>query len=755
MTGLFSGKALQSDNLSDELIARGLKTVTTVNHVYDAGGTLGGPIIRDRLWFYGSFREWGNDRGAAGKFYNATQGTPFYTEDPSRPAYTHEWMESKAIRVTWRASERHKFNFFVDPQRDCHCPANVASGSINAPESFFNYKLTPAGLYQVTWNMPATNRLLFEAGAGVVHGSWPTYRQPEVSVNDISILEQNTGVRYGSGTTYRFEQHVPRYSQRASMSYVTGSHAFKAGFQFEESLLDLGTEAGTTDLNYTFRNQIPVSVTQWATPFLEKDRNKDWGFFVQDQWTVSRMTLTGGLRYEYFHGYIPAQDVAAPPSGWVQARSFGPVENVPLWKDFAPRMGAAYDLFGNGRTALKFAVGRYVAKTGTAITTANNPINTSVNSVTRTWNDSFFGAGDPRTGNYVPDCNLGNLLANGECLDVNNLNFGALNVTTTYADDAIRGFDARGYNWDMTAEVQHELRPGVSLSAGYYRNWFGNFLATDNVLVSPADYDTYCITAPSDSRLPGGGGYQVCGLADISLAMFNRVTSVVTQAENFGKQETVNDFFNVTINARLGTQLQFGGGVDTGRSVNDACFDVDSPAAGGNLPGVSATPDPFTATTVNGQRLCRAVTPFKAQTQVKGYWSYQLPAEFVVSGAVQNISGPQVTATYTASNAEVAPGLGRNLAACGTRPTCTSTASNIPLIAPQTVFEDRYTRIDVRLAKRFQLTERVRVQANFNVYNVLNGSAVLQLNTTYGSSWLQPSLIEDGRMIQFSGSLIF
>ena len=71
---------------------------------------------------------------------------------------------------------------------------------------------------------------------------------------------------------------------------------------------------------------------------------------------------------------------------------------------------------------------------------------------------------------------------------------------------------------------------------------------------------------------------------------------------------------------------------------------------------MSATPDPFTATTVNGQRLCRAVTPFKAQTQVKGYWSYQLPADFVVSGAVQNISGPQVTATYTATNAEVAPG---------------------------------------------------------------------------------------------------
>ena len=91
INGLFSNDSMMSNNLSDELKARGLQSVNLLNYIYDAGFTLGGPIKRDRLWFFGSFREWGNKRQAANKFYNATQHTPVYTPDPSRPGYAKEW----------------------------------------------------------------------------------------------------------------------------------------------------------------------------------------------------------------------------------------------------------------------------------------------------------------------------------------------------------------------------------------------------------------------------------------------------------------------------------------------------------------------------------------------------------------------------------------------------------------------------------------------------------------------------------------
>ena len=166
-------------------------------------------------------------------------------------------------------------------------------------------------------------------------------------------------------------------------------------------------------------------------------------------------------------------------------------------------------------------------------------------------------------------------------------------------------------------------------------------------------------------------------------AKFGQVNSVITQSDNFGKMQRVNDFFNVTINARLARGVQVGGGVDLGRSVNDACFNVDSPGAvatslPGNLAaggaGLLSIPTPFTATTINGQKICRIVTPFSGQMQFKAFFTYPFPHDIIVSAIWQNISGPTITASYAAPNSQIAPSLGRNLAACRGAAACTTTA---------------------------------------------------------------------------------
>jgi len=746
---VYTNDSLESHTLTEELRSRGFTTVNKTRKIFDEGLSAGGPIKKDRLWFFGAFRSWGFRREIGGVFWNKTQGTPFYTPDLSRPAERWEWYDSNILRVTWQASAKHKFNFIGDGQEACNCGTNSAE---TAPEAAGSYRFDPNYLFQVAWSSPMTNRLLLEGGAAATISHWHRFLMPGVQVNDIRIVDQGLGITYGAANNYiGHPNDSDRYAQRFAVSYITGTHAFKTGVSIEQGIRNTYTR-NNGEIGYTFRNTVPVSITQYSTPYLQKDRIKaELGIYAQDQWAIKRLTLNLGLRFDYFNGYVPPQQTPGTTSGWDGAnrtnpwlpeRSFPAVHKIPEWKDFNPRLGASYDLRGDGRTALKVSLGRYVRKTSVDLTIENNPLVTSVNQVNRSWDDV--------NRNYIPDCNLGNFAVNGECGAISNQNFGARDITTRWADDVLHGMGTREFNWDFASEVQHQLGQGISVTGGYYRNWYGNLRVTDNLEVSPEDFDSFCITAPQDPRLPGGGGYPVCGLYDIKPNKFGQVNNLITQASHYGNQTRTNDFFNVTFEARLASGIRLGGGVDTGRTVNDRCFGVDAPGLFGytTAGNPAANPLPHGATTINGRRMCRVVTPFKGQTQIKLNGSYPLPGDFVVSGVYQDISGPAYEALYAATNAEIAPSLGRSLA--GTTRTVT-----VPLIMPQTLFEGRTRRLDLRLTKIFNLPRKIRLQANVDAYNVLNSNDILALTPTFGARWGQPNLITDGRLIQFSSQVSF
>jgi hypothetical protein len=267
--------------------------------------------------------------------------------------------------------------------------------------------------------------------------------------------------------------------------------------------------------------------------------------------------------------------------------------------------------------------------------------------------------------------------------------------------------------------------------------------------VAPENFSSYCVTAPLDPGLPKGGGYQICGLYDVNPDRFGAVSNLVTQSSNFGKQKRVNDFVSLSFDARLRNGARIAGGLDTGRTVDDVCFDVDSPGAvAASLPGAAAAPVPHTATTIDGQKTCRVVTPLAGNTQVKFNGSYPLPADFMFSATLQNLPGTPYTATYNATTAEILPSLGRNLSG-GTR------TAAIPLVMPQTLREARRTQVDMRVTKYLTLAPSRRVQLNFDIYNLLNAADVLGENVTFGTSWRRPTLILNGRLVQFSGSYSF
>jgi hypothetical protein len=743
-SAVFSGRNLQSDNLSDDLRARGVTNLNKVLNLSDLNVTLGGPIKQNRLWFFSASRLARVKNQVQGIYFNATRGTPFYTPDLEEPAYRDSRIRSQAGRLTWQAAPKHKVSGFVDVQAF----EVWGIGDNNAMEAQTRWSFWPEALLQGSWSSPLTSRLLLEAGASMV--SQPFYQDRlnttdnlgfVVGPDDVAIRELSTGFVYNAKFSYNQQSKIVRNVERFAVSYVTGSHAFKTGFQLQQAR-NVTDTAANRDVGYSFLNGVTNTITQFATPYSVDNRVKaDLGIFVQDRWTLNRLALNMGLRVDYFNGYVPAQHLPATPSGWIPERNFAPVTRVPEWTDVNPRVGASYDLFGNSRTALKASLGRYVGQQNATVGAANNPISTSVTSVTRQWNDI--------NRDYVPDCDLSNFNDNGECGPISDQNFGKNNpLATRYADDIIRGFGIRDNLWDFIAEVQHQIGSRVSVTAGYNRHWSDNPTGTgfnngvtDNLLVTPVDYSPYCIRAPLDSRLPGGGGYEICGLYDVSVAKFGQVQNLVTSEKNFGGKKTrVSDFVDASLESRLGSGVVLGGSVTTGRTVNDTCFVVDSP-----------------------QQLlnCHVVTPFKATTLVKAHASYPFPGDFVANAVFQNVSGISYNADYPAPNAAIAPSLGRNLAACGTRPVCTLTAV-VPLVPPQTLFEPRRTQLDLRVSKLFRVRSKWRLRADLDAYNVLNSSAVLSLNNTYGPAWLRPvgsgavgAGFVNGRLFELRGLLMW
>jgi hypothetical protein len=341
----------------------------------------------------------------------------------------------------------------------------------------------------------------------------------------------------------------------------------------------------------------------------------------------------------------------------------------------------------------------------------------------------------------------------------NDLSFGRVGGgNTRFADEALGGWNKENYNWQASIGVQHQLLPNVGLNVTYFRTWYGGFQVLDNQLVTPADYDPYCIAAPVDPRLPGSvSGKQFCGIYDVRPAKFGQVDYLRTQSSPYGKQSEVFDGFDITMGARFGQGGQIQGGLGTGRTVTDNCFVIDSPSTmfagtpgGANLavPTQDARPG-----------FCHISRPWMAATQVKFSVVYPLPWKLQASAIYQNLPGFPIAASYVATDAEIRPSLGRHLAACPsqTAATCNQTVI-IDLIPPNTLYDDRIKQLDFRFSRTFPIMGKTKVQGNFDVYNMFNGSTILNEQTRYSlqnNQWGNAIQIMGGRLIKFSAQLSF
>ena len=737
-----TGTSLQSDNLNAELMSRGLTKIGKIDKIWDYNATLGGPVVQDKLWFFVGARWWGADKFLSGNYFNKVQGSLLYEPDLTRPAVRDSRNRDFTGRITWQASPRNK----IAVQHIDEMPQFLYAIEFVpvAPEAASRYEFNPDNVTQVTWTSALSNKLLIEAGGQYFTYHFKTYHSEGVTSTDIQVTERTTGYRYGASSRYS-NSPVNLTASRGSVSYVTGSHNFKTGFQTQQAQSQNCTRT-QGDVTYSFYNQEPISLTQYATPYCSESRLKlNLAMYAQDQWTLDRLTINVGIRYDSLEGYVPPQSLLQ--TQFLGPASFPETTSVPLWKDINPRLGAAYDLFGDGRTAIKGSLGRYVVTETNAIAGAHRPINLLVNNVRRTWDDA--------NGNLVPDCDLASGVANGECGSYQNSNFGTQRVGTAYSKDFLEGFGTRVYNWLMMAELQHEVRRNVSLHLGYIQRWYGNHPVTLNRALSSGDFTPYSVTAPVDSRLPGGGGYVIPGLYDVVPAKYGLVDNLVDRASNYGDWIEKSTFISFSLNSRFDNGATLAGSFDIGRSETDKCdivmtnpqirntFVANVFGTGSRSNGqASGNEAPRT------QDYCNVVVPWVQQAIVKMLFSYPLPADFNVSGNLQNLPGLPIVAARTFRNHEIAPSLGRNMARGS------GGSARVDLVPPQTLFEPRISQFDVRFSRVFNIGN-TRLEGMFDIYNAFNASPVLSENFTYGGSWLKPIQVMEGRILKFGAQVSF
>ena len=833
----FHGSAYAADvssgmtntNYTPALQAAGLASPLQLLKVWDADAGLGGPILKDRVWFFANYRNEGQWATVPGMFANAnfaniTQpGTPnsaapwTYVANKSLPAYNASSWTIGSARGTIQVNSKNKVNIFWDEQHPCSggTYSSSATGCRQPTGSYvFDGTTTTspeAGGYgnrfqrvqQGTWSSPLTSRLLLEAGFGTYLSRWGSNEQPgDPTQNLVRVTEGCTiaGCANNGGIAnlaYRseapFDDWIGAHVWRASASYVTGSHSFKFGYQGAWHVDD---EKNFTNSNYysmTVQNGLAscangtptscpgVTLTETLNPFqIHQDVRYD-AFYAQDQYTRGRITLQGALRFDHAWSYFPDESIGGvpffpgnltfaqnnpfystpstalcgptaaqgvlPTSGQVPLGFTGTcINNVTGYNDLSPRGGVAWDVRGNGKTSVKVSAGKYLEAAASlqGVFVAGNPVNRLPTSVTRSWNDVNH--------NYTPNCVLTNPLANGNCGQISNLAFGTPLFTNSFDSNLMGGWGVRPADWGIVASIQQQLVARTSIEINYTRRWLTNFVTTDNLLQPASDFTPFTITAPSDPRLPGGGGYTVGSAAqplyNVVQAVASTTNNFTTLASNFGNQYQHYNGFLMNVQSRLRNGLTLSGGFNTGDTVSDNC------AIRTQLPGLTG---------VSTETAAPAITASNPWCHVNSGWvyritglaSYNIPKiDVLFATTFRSDQGGILAANYTIPFALAQAGGLTHAYANGVSPT-------VNLVQPGTLYGDRINELDFKLAKVFRFGH-TKLNAGGEVYNSLNSASVLTYNQVFNPAvpagpggWLQPTQIMTPRFFKLTAQFDF
>jgi hypothetical protein len=751
----YQNQDFQTDNLSDALRARGLKSADGIEKLSNFEASLGGPIRQDKVWFFLSART----------FHLNTLPADVFNADGSA-GVDPQSINSAQARIIWQISQKNKLAVYNDRIGKNRGAAMTAGFDPATASVVWNSPIYTTGSAKFTSTV--TNRLFVEGGFSTNYERYNFLYQPGIEKQRgtpewyTTINKQDTSL----GTTYNAAvstqlQSPDRYSLAASLSYVTGIHNIKAGVQDSWGNYRRTYQANG-DIRAFFQNGVPFQVHALNTPWDRRDQlHKDIGIYAQDAWTMNRLTINYGARWEYFAHGIPLE--ISPAGRFTAARTFGPID-MPTWKSIAPRFGAVYDVFGTQQTALKFSIGRYEQAGSTGFSETYNPL--ALTTAALSWTDlnaagvNCAAAGASQAGcDKIPQGELGCTYLTAGC-EIN-----LAQLPAGFGVASLSNFDPnikRMYNIETSVSVQQELFQRVSVSGGWFHRDYRNLRRRDNILQSFSDYTPFTVFSPIDGnaityynvsnaartrisnldltagsdrklwyngieysfnvRLPRGltifgGGMSEKTIGQLCDEHWNPNLLLYCDQTKSGIPFRTQFKIAGTVPMKYGIQTSFSLQSNPGYRFGTAALNIDT----GIVAGPSGQPGALSLANPNGQGTVWLITPTSRYTACPG----SSAAAGCVVGAL------------------VDPGM-------------TVASLSVPLVAPQTEFGDRLNQLDINIVKTIKFGH-INLQPKFDLFNVLNVSPVYAVrNQNYGTAaYLQPSSILVGRVFQLGAVLRF
>ena len=869
----FSRKGMQANNLGQRLQDRGGSSAESIDVIYDFNNALGGPIVRDRFWFFGSFRRFEIDKPTTNSFTRSDDGSvPRYFlhtrygidadgNDFSQklPGVDDNSVTSGLLRLTAQMSQNNKFSVYMDriiKQRFHN------HGSVDDVATAARHHGSP--LYYVgsaKWTSTLSSRLLLEVGYSTNVENWsnidseddvpfapgpsltPGGRHTQPLPSGLAtcqltpcypgvagypgLMSPGAMNQYGATmdpwyqitdreettNTFRDRYHwgdshayVERFNTNSSLSYVTGSHNLKFGVMsswgpFLEDLKKNGA------LRQYYDSGVPIRVLPTNHPTYFRMSFGDMGIYAQDTWTIDRLTLNLGLRWESFQSTIEETPATLRRfTNW--DTPFPQQKNVPKWTDWAPRLGMAYDLFGDASTALKLSWGRYNASNIFNYARDFHPGGWQFH--TRDWFDCALS---PATKNTC--ATFAELEAMSPGLGA--VAYGTRDSSVTYekgvaghtghqqhggtnGDDYVQDWEVgvtsdpefggpigrprqdpngvkRPWASLFNAGIQRELLPGLSASFNWYRRDSFDGILQRNANLSLNDYVPFQIPNPCGSMSLAGNpsgaaanGFP-CSTRGISAEPALTVYSITEEARartpdhvvinTYGDDGYSDQYngFETSFNARLPNGTNIFGGWTMERNLLTRCDTRDDP---NELlfcdPTGAWGPDSYGGYDV----------PWLNEFKLSG--TLPLPGGFTFSGSVQSYNPRELH--IGGGTGQSAGGLngGGELEGSLTRTgnvrwnvpktddyypegVPRTQTITIPLMAPGSAFLDRLNQIDISVRKVFEMANGMRVDVQADIYNIINGSPIIEGTNYFGSGLGNVTRTVQGRFLQLATNI--